>query len=417
MRSHALARASEELRKTTSEGGSSRGGLSQVGSSRCGSSRRGSLEKSSRRGSSRRGSVEIGRGRRISIARKSDGTEARRASLLRDSGISIVRKSDLAEAVPVERDGKTVTRRGTEKGLMVSPMAERSGGPLSTRLPVSLKSASSRGGLKSAKLDGSFFDQEPSTPGSERSVGPLSASPPASRKSTSRGSLKSTKLGSFVLGRAVDQEQSPTSPKRSGGPLSARLPVSLKSASSRGSLKSGKLGSFVDQEPLSLGSERSGGPLSERSQCSPFGASLPAGVKSVALGESPNSAELDDNFFDHEPLSPGTEPERSPGGPLSAGPPSLKTAASRGALKAVLNAVDHAAHSAAHAVDHAAHSAAHAVDHAAAHSEPHLPRLNKQSSSSTSFFAGASGHLAEGSVADLLGSPRMPNVSKLPPVI
>ena len=64
-----------------------------------------------------------------------------------------------------------------------------------------------------------------------------------------------------------------------------------------------------------------------------------------------------------------------------------------------------------------AHSAAHAVDHAAAHSEPHLPRLNKQSSSSTSFFAGASGHLAEGSVADLLGSPRMPNVSKLPPVI
>ena len=409
MRSHALARASEELRTTTSDGGSSRGGSSRGGSSGGGSSRRGSLE--------------IGLGRRISIAcksdvtearRTSDMTEARRTSLLRESGISIVRKSDVAEAAPVERDGNTLMRLGSEKGLVVSPC----GGPLSARLPASCKSASSRGSLRTAKLDGSFFDRQPSTSGSERSVDPLNASPPSSRKTTSRVSLKSAKLGSFVLGSAVDQELSSTSPKRNGGPLTPRLPASLKSASSRGSLKSAKLGSFVDQEPLSLDSERSVGPLSERGQGNSFSASLPASVKLAASGESPKSGELDGNFFDQEPLSPGTEPERSPGGPLSAGPPSLKTAASRSALKAVLTG--------SNAVDHAALSAAPAVEHAAAHSESHLPRLKKQSSSSTSFFAGASGHLAEGrmsrqmsrgSAADLLGSPRVPSISKLPPVI
>ena len=59
---------------------------------------------------------------------------------------------------------------------------------------------------------------------------------------------------------------------------------------------------------------------------------------------------LGGNFFDQE-QPPSVGSERSQGGPLSArgSPPGLKTASSLGNLKAVLHAVDHAAHSAGYA--------------------------------------------------------------------
>ena len=421
MRTSALARASQELRMTASHGDSSRGGSSPGGSSR-----RGSLEKSSRRGS-----VEIGLGRRISIARKSDVVDAKRTSLVANSGISIECKSDVAEDQSVNYDIKTVVRRGTGKGETVSPMVSPGSlattpgfvgegvGPtaeqrrwLTRNMDEMLgatsvvkqasthasKQASKRGSLKSTKLNGNFFDEEHQSACSERSPGgpltggPLSAHLPASLKAAAlRGSLKFSTLDSNFFD---EEQQSACSELSPGSPLSARLPASLKAAASWGSLKSAKLdGNFFDQEPTSADSERSGGPLSARSQRSPSSAHLPA---------------------------------------------SLKTASSRGNLKAVLHAVDHAAHSAGHAVDHATHAAVHAVDHAAHsaahaieqatahHSDAHLPKLKKQPSSGTSmktaklddaFFAGASGHSAEGSAADLLGSPRNPNITKLPPMI
>ena len=201
MRTFARARASNELRMTTSQGDSSQGG----------SSRRGSLEK-----------FFFSTSRRTSIARKSDMAEARRTSLVAECGISIERDTS-----PIKLEAKPTVRRGTGEGQVMAPMVMGEG------------SKDSKGSLKTTKLDGNLFDQEqPPSAGSERSQGgPLSAPLPASLKAAaSRGSLKTTKLD----GNFFDHEQPPSagSERSLDSPRSAHgSPPGLKTASSLGNLK------------------------------------------------------------------------------------------------------------------------------------------------------------------------------------